>query len=282
MQEIVVEKASGEDIFHELHSIYCTLKQLSKPDKKVVFNLKRLDKIHPALAMAISAYTRATGSKIVAPDNPGLRKLLEDIEFPTGTNPLMGNYKLAGPATPITIIQKTRAPNEREKMLYRFFNLILKFIKNEAGLKSAFYYPISELVENIFEHSKKNIGLIYAQHFKKTDCLEICIADTGRGIRQAYEDELGLSLDYETALAHAMAGESTKSSDRGFGLRTSKDLICRGLGGEFMLISGQSAYAVRGKDEISPVIPEFNWQGTLIYYKFPRPTSPVNINLYLE
>ena len=59
-------------------------------------------------------------------------------------------------------VQKTQLPNEREKILYRFLDLILKFIENEPGLKNAFYYPVVELVENIFEHSKKNSGLVYA------------------------------------------------------------------------------------------------------------------------
>lgn len=282
MKEIVVEKASGEDIFHELHSIYCTFKQLSKPDEKVIFNLKSLTTIHPALAIAISAHVKATKSEIITPDNPDLKKLLRNIEFPNGISSLAGDYKLIGPATPITLIQKTKVTSEREKMVYSFLDLILKFIKKEAGLKGAFYYPVFELVNNIFEHSKKNSGLIYAQHLETTDYLEICIADTGRGIKQAYADELNLNLDYETALAYAMAGKSTKSSDRGFGLHTSKNLICRGLDGEFMIISGQAVHAAKGKKETIPVVPGFNWQGTLIYYKFPRPKAPIDITLYLE
>jgi len=282
MKEIAVEEASGEDIFHELHSIYCTFKQLSEPNERVAFNLKSLNTIHPALAMAISAHVRETKSEIIAPKNQKLKGLLRNIEFPNGTNSLIKNYKLEGAATPITLIQKTKVTNEREKMVYHFLDLILKFIEKEAGLKDAFYYPVIELVDNIFEHSKKTDGLVYAQHFEETDCLEICIADTGRGIKQAYAEELNLNLDHETALAYAMLGRSTKSSDRGFGLHTSKNLICRGLGGEFMIISGQAAHAAKGNKETIPVVPEFNWQGTLIYYKFPRPKVPIDITLYLE
>ncbi len=282
MRNISVSEASKDGVFYELHAIHQTFSQLNNPQEKVIFNLSHVKSIPPALAVAISTYVQATNSAIIPPENVETLSYLKTIGFPMGKNPLEDKYVLADQCTPITFIKKTKDATERDKMTYSFLDIIWQFIKDNKNIKNALYYPIGEFVNNIFEHSKKNIGCVFAQEFPESNSIEICIADSGRGIKKSYKEELNLDFPHDIALVECLMGHSTKSADRGFGVRTSKDIICRGLKGEFMLISGQAVYAASGNDEFIPNTPGFNWQGVIIYYRFSKPEKNIDINKYLE
>lgn len=161
--------------------------------------------------------------------------------------------------------------------------MILQVLKPALGATSAVYYPISELVTNIFDHSNSNAGYIFGQYYPKKNFLDICIVDTGRGLAKTYREEKGLDFSDENAMQAALQGHSTKpSKERGFGLRTSKDIVCKALGGSFSLISGSFAYITEVQKEHSFNLPNFYWQGVIIAYRIPRPTQTLDITPFLE
>ena len=72
--------------------------------------------------------------------------------------------------------------------------MIYNVLGSVSGAKNAVYYPITELVTNIFDHSKQNKGFIFGQFYPKKNYLDICIVDCGRGLAKTYEEEKGLKL----------------------------------------------------------------------------------------
>ena len=151
------------------------------------------------------------------------------------------------------------------------------------GAINAIYYPIEELVGNIFEHSKSDEGFIFGQYYPNKEYLDICIVDNGRGLKGSYEEEKSLNLTDEEAIRKVMSGYSVKSNvERGYGVWTSKKVVCEGLGGSFILLSGSAALiSHQAKDRVVE-LPDFYWQGVIIAYRIPKPKEPFNISKYVE
>ncbi len=95
---------------------------------------------------------------------------------------------------------------------------------------SGFISAISEIFINISDHSKVNVGCIYAQHYPRNNDIHICIADFGVGIpsliRNNTEDYAHMQ-DCDLIELACTPHFSTKSSpkNRGAGL----DLLLRNI-----------------------------------------------------
>ena len=99
--------------------------------------------------------------------------------------------------------------------------MVYKNLASIAGAQNAVYQPIGEFVTNIFEHSHKNSGYLFGQHYSKKSYLDIYIVDCGKGFAQSYKDAKNVSLSSEDAISEVMRGVSTKPSrERGFGVWT--------------------------------------------------------------
>jgi hypothetical protein len=164
-----------------------------------------------------------------------------------------------------------------------FAEMVYKVLKPNAQVKDAVYYPITELVDNIFEHSKTKEGYVFAQYYPFKDFVDLCIVDRGRGIAASYKEEKNLNFKDAEAISKALEGYSTKPEvSRGFGIRTSKEIICKGINGEFILISGGAAFYSSQNNEKIYTLPNFYWKGVIVAYRIPRPDKPVNIYEYIE
>lgn len=219
--------------------------------------------------------------------NGSVKSYLDAVKFPKGIDSVLSFQKevqLKKNYIPISILKKEKN-SDRERLESLFSNLILKVIGSVPGTSSAILYPISELVTNIFEHSTQNEGYLFGQFYPKKDYLDICIVDCGRGLAETYKKENGLNLTDSEAILRSMKGNSTKlNKERGYGVRTSKSVVCNAMNGEFIFLSGSAALVSSKKSEKLFNLPGFYWQGVIIAYRIPRPTEPVDIykNGYLE
>jgi hypothetical protein len=85
------------------------------------------------------------------------------------------------------------------------------------------------------------------------------------------------------AIRQVMLGHSTKADkERGFGVRTSKNIVCDGLGGGFVLISGDAVLISEKRQDKLVRLPEFSWKGVIIAYRIPEPKGPLTISDYVE
>jgi hypothetical protein len=182
---------------------------------------------------------------------------------------------------PLIVLRKSRFL-EREQLRDCFAEMVYKVLEPTANAKNAVYYPIIELVENIFEHSCEEKGYAFAQYYPRKRFVDLCITDRGRGIAASYREEKGLDLSDKEALIESLGGLSVKpEKERGYGIRTSKRVVCEGLGGEFVLISGKVAFCA-SRGEIIYDLSPFCWRGVIVAYRIPRPDKPVDIYPFLE
>jgi hypothetical protein len=283
MKDIIVPKPQTDTLAGQMVSLYETLKGFSSSED-ISFDLSQLDFARPFLTLPISAYINTTGS-IFTNKNSSIDSYLGAVKFPKGIDSIssfMKNSQVKKSYIPISVLTRDKAA-DRDRLESLFSAMVCKVMGNISGANNAVYYPISELITNIFEHSKEDKGFIFGQFYPKDDCLEICIVDRGIGLAATYMKEKGIKLSDTDAITEVMRGHSTKpDKERGYGVRTSKRVVCEALGGEFAMISNSGALlSSKGKEILMP-LPNFDWQGVIVAYRIPRPDGPIDISPYLE
>jgi hypothetical protein len=139
-------------------------------------------------------------------------------------------------------------------------------------------YLIDEAVNNILHHSGEESGFIMAQIYKESKdsinkYLDISIADVGFTLLENYKssDKYSHILSHKEAIECGIEGKSTKSNniDRGFGISTSKKMLVKGLGGKYLLFSGNAINIhTSEKNEIIELENVF-WQGAYVVLRIP-------------
>ena len=253
--------------------------------KENFIDFSKIDWIQPILLLPLSAFIDKNNFKY-----KNISSIISDylniIKFPEGVDNKNTFQRILQSSsktyTPI-IKLKNNNTKDREDFKNLFFEKLFQFLpKNqEKDNKNSYWLPLSELITNIFEHSGENFGYTLLQYYPNKKVLEVCIVDTGKGFSENYKQHQNINLSDIEAIREALKGNSTKGEERGYGLRTSKDLITKGMQGEFILISGEALYfADSKKEQIFPF--PINWQGVIVSYRVPLPESKVDIYNFVE
>jgi len=153
---------------------------------------------------------------------------------------------------------------------------------NDFGGESAFKYVVSELVDNIYQHSRFTRALIMGQRYDYKGFIDLSFYDNGITIPQTFKEK-GFSHEASLAIREALNGVSTKDENRGFGLRTSLDLFRRGLKAQFFIVSGNGAVHCDSKgDSLYRLTDAAGLHGTLITVRIPKDAPAINIYDYVE
>ena len=166
--------------------------------------------------------------------------------------------------------------------------IIQEQTKYEKHLTNPIAYTLSELICNVTQHAKSKKAYLFSQYLEREESLCICIADNGIGIYASYvETQKYLDIigqDEAIALKLANEGFSTKdlpdAENRGFGISRTKNMLVKGLGGAFFMLSGSAfhRFNVQGSNYIN--LPKsINWNGTIVLLRIPL-TPNKNFNFY--
>lgn len=153
-----------------------------------------------------------------------------------------------------------------------------------TGLK----YMIGESVDNITEHSESERGYIFAQAYPNKGYLDICIADTGITLLGSYQKQVDNEIESDLeAIQAANRGISTKNlpnaENRGYGILTSKKMLIDGLGGQYIMLSGEAIHLKsRDIDKYLLLPQQIRWSGTIIALRIPYYNKAFNYIDYLE
>ncbi|PIR72335.1 MAG: hypothetical protein COU42_01570 [Candidatus Nealsonbacteria bacterium CG10_big_fil_rev_8_21_14_0_10_36_24] len=194
MEKIIIPKPKNDSLVAQLESLYKTFIN-AQSKENLNFDLSLLDWVCPLLILPVSAYINNTRSNCEINYSP-IKSYLERISFPEGVDSIslfQQQVQKHKSFIPISVLRK-EAGTSREKLEALFAEKICETLGNVSGAQNAVCYPIAELVTNIFEHSKKDVGFIFGQFYPTKNYLDICIVDCGRGFAAMYKEEKGLKL----------------------------------------------------------------------------------------
>lgn len=243
------------NILEEYHSI-------PPNDTKVTFDLSQCVFVSPPILVLCNVLALKLRQRDVDVDyqaNPSISNYLQTIKFPFGFDPChktqeetqrffdgfsKKNYM---PLTcfPITALRYGNVPiTLRDRILQCFNDQIYKQLQADANSKQIIGYLIGELCTNMVEHSQSSYGILMSQAYQSKGILEMSFADFGIGLNQSYQSSpthFPKPKNDNEAINFAIDGKSTKGGgERGFGIRTSKDLLVNGLSGSFFMMSGHA------------------------------------------
>lgn len=130
---------------------------------------------------------------------------------------------------------------------YELVSLALSKLSLPPGFLQFTLYVLSELFDNIREHSKADKISLKSEVADKT--FSLSVLDNGIGLRQSYIKKNILAKDDKSAIEFALSGLSTKDTkERGYGLYSIRRAV-EWLNGKMIIKSGK-AEALISKNKI--------------------------------
>ena len=167
-------------------------------------------------------------------------------------------------------------------------NMIIQQLNIRPNVANGLKYMIDETLDNITEHSESDRGYIFAQAYPTKGFLDVCIADRGINLLGSYmklpDNEIASDME---AIKAANRGISSKNlpdaENRGFGIKTSKQMLIQGLGGQYLMISGSCLYIKsRNIDSFYEMPHGLRWNGTIVALRIPYHSDTFNYIDYIE
>ena len=264
-------------------------------DQEVTIDFSDIRFISPVFALSLIVYLTRCGKQIaftnvfdyleriglgnggIKPDTMRQTEFLAELEKYTSKTYI-----------PIIDFAAGRNSDAKEVVSSIVENMIIQQLNIQSNVANGFKYMIDETLDNITEHSESDRGYIFAQAYPTKGFLDVCIADRGVSLLGSYEKlpDNEILSDME-AIKAANRGLSSKNlpdaENRGFGIRTSKQMLIHGLGGQYLMISGSSLYLKSCNLDTFYSMPHgLRWNGTIVALRIPYHSSSFNYINYIE
>ena len=190
---------------------------------------------------------------------------------------------------PIVSFPTTRdSDDEKDAILSTVESIIERQLGLTSNIAIGLKYMLGESIDNIIQHTNSERGYIFAQSYPGKGYLDICIADSGITLLGSYQTlpDNEIESDLE-AIQAANRGISTKNlpnaENRGYGIITSKKMLVDGLGGTFVMMSGNALHLYNSLDRRFVETPEnIRWNGTIIALRVPYMNKDFQYINYIE
>lgn len=190
---------------------------------------------------------------------------------------------------PIVSFPTTRdSDDEKDAILSTVESIIERQLGLTSNIAIGLKYMLGESIDNIIQHANSERGYIFAQSYPGQGYLDICIADSGITLLGSYQTlpDNEIESDLE-AIQAANRGISTKNlpnaENRGYGIITSKKMLIDGLGGTFVMMSGNALHLYNSLDRRFVETPEnIRWNGTIIALRVPYMNKDFQYINYIE
>lgn len=241
-------------------------------------DLTKCEFIHPTTLIPLIADTEKHGWAWLTDPNNAVGGYLDHI---------LGSGRTSEPGKSyISPVRLPKNQSECGKLLSSLYQLESEsrlFSKGEGT--DGYRYVISELTDNMYDHSEFENAFVMAQKYGLSGFIELCFFDDGITIPGSYQKQ-GKSYspkNHHDAILSAIQGVSTKpGTGRGYGLSTNVEIFTN-IGGEILIVSGRGAIFV----DKGGIIPfqlggEHTMGGTLISIRVMDGRQNLKLYQYLE
>lgn len=178
--------------------------------------------------------------------------------------------------------------DDKAEALSIYEDAAIKMFGIPNNVASCVRYVMDEIADNITEHSDSKRGYVCISGKVEAGIIDICIADNGKTVLGSYNAAQGneISSDLE-AMQAANRGISTKNlpdaENRGYGITTSRNMLVKGLGGTFLMMSGDAVYINSPKIQRFVQMPQgLGVKGTLVAMRIPFRNDVFNYINFVE
>lgn len=169
-------------------------------------------------------------------------------------------------------------------------NLLRSRLDLSGRIFTGVNYLISEILDNVIEHSFSHGGGIVCQDYARKGYMDICIFDNGVTIPGSYrrakllDDRSTDAQALQTTINRRLSTKNTAGSvNRGFGISSSRQMLVHGLQGEFLIFSGRALYVSTPREEkVFPLPNHLGLHGTIVGLRIPRFVDDFNPSDYYE
>jgi len=209
-------------------------------DNKIILDFSEVSWIPPCCVIVVSNKVLELRQKGIEFDwipsrNDKVTLHMKKLGFPLGSDVDGGSY------VPITHVLKDSS--DRKKLGREISNLLNKIIKKIPSNINGVSYVLSELSDNIEDHSEYSCASIMAQYFPRKKEVEIIIFDDGLTIPGVFsKNKVKFSSDSDS-VEKALSGKVStpkigkQERGRGYGLRTCRSLSIEDFKGEIYVFS---------------------------------------------
>ena len=287
----MLESPKGENNGSQIAALIKNIQKIEvgKAYDNVMLDFENISFLHPVFVLPFSVYLRELN--VSYQNYEQIKSYLDIIHFYSSgiqinlETDIEKEFKIFSDKNYIGLISFPVAGDEN---LRNFSNIVVgkieKLLIQKAGLApnvmQGFKYIVSEVVDNVFEHSGTNRAWIFAQYYPQKEYFDLCILDVGKGIFGSYKDKgFDEIKTNQQAIQNAISGNSTKeyNTERGYGLTTTIKITKEGFEGDYILISGDMLFF---NDRILQI--PISWQGTIVAFRLNKNRPNLNLYNYLE
>ena len=275
-----------------LVAIVCGVEDAREEEIELDFSNTRF--ISPVFAVSLLVYLSKTQNKIRLKNySPYMQvvymhePLMPDKMRASMFSAVLQGYK-GKTYVPVVSFPAIAESDQKDVILSAVEDVIISQLCITSNIAQGLKYVISETIDNITEHSQSERGYIFAQAYPTKGFLDICIADTGITLLGSYK-AAGI-VDYESDIEAIQAANRRISAknlpnaeNRGFGIYTTKQMLINGLGGQYMILSGEALY-MKGPafDEFLALPSGVRFEGTIVALRIPYQNKLFNYLNYID
>jgi hypothetical protein len=181
-----------------------------------------------------------------------------------------------------TYALKSLKPGNIE-LIRKSIDEVIDLVDYQYGGEDAIWYLLTELGNNIDNHSEFSKAFVMAQRYPRKGFTEFCAFDNGITIPGNF-NKYGIDFENDSeAIALAMNGRSTKDelNGRGWGINSLIQLFTEGINGEMFIASRNGAIYINKEKIINYLARgKYKLDGTLVSIRIPK--GSINVTNFLE
>lgn len=265
------------------------------PEEKITLDFSGVDFVTPLYVLPLMVFLNSC-QKDITIVNVG--EYLDTIGFTKGIYPdkmrkseflaVIEKYSRKNYIPIVSFPATKESDDEKDAILATVESIIERQLGLTSNIAIGLKYMLGEAIDNIVQHANSERGYIFAQSYPDRGYLDICIADSGITLLGSYKtlSDNEIENDLE-AIQAANRGISTKNlpnaENRGYGIITSKKMLIEGLGGTFVMMSGNALHLYNSQDRRFVETPEnIRWNGTIIALRVPYMNKDFQYINYIE
>ncbi|MBE6186072.1 MAG: hypothetical protein IJN45_07070 [Alistipes sp.] len=264
-------------------------------DENLTIDFSNIGFVTPLYVLPLVVFINGCDKNIVVTNT---NEYLKTIGFTSGVQPdmmrkseflaIMEQYSRKTYIPIISFPATKDRDDEKDAILTTVESIIVRQLGISPNVASGLKYMLGECIDNIIQHANSKRGYIFAQSYPDKGYLDICIADNGITLLGSYKTLADNEIEGDLeAIQAANRGISTKNlpnaENRGYGIITSKNMLVKGLGGNFIMMSGNAVHLYNSEHRKFIEMPDnIRWDGTIIALRIPYINKEFQYINYIE